>query len=386
MNAEDFLTAATAMEQVREVGGLLAVPLLHDLGIAALDGSLAIPDSKVPNAVKLLRMAACMERVFSLQLPWNRDMFLFGASATFRGGPDSPYSGDGEPLRTDYGGVGFTAFQAFCTCIGEAAEHEAMLMRRAHRRIDRDGTIELLTAEFSPAGRIEAGLILRNAGAVPGAQPRTSTGYAAGPDLRQAAKSAAYECIERHALSLWFSGDCALIELVPPSDAGTVWSEHRHFVDARLKFYLIRHDKGETPVVIALSRMADGEIAAGYGCADDEQTAALKAYREACQNEFGLQLDLRNARVAGGTVDERAYSHMSRSALFKEQSSLFACAARRPMKSGQAQLSIIPANINRQTRIVDLTVHEHGIPVVCALVPGLRDITAERQGRVPWPV
>ena len=386
MNAEDFLKAAVEIEQVDESDGLLKSPLLQDLKLCSPDGRCSISRHEVPAIAKLLRVASRMERVFSVRLPWNPQMFFFGASATMQGGQGSQFSGDGAPMRTDYGGVGFTALQAFCACAGEAAEHDAMLMRHDDPRINADGTVELLGLNFLPEARMKARSVLRRAGAVPDAHPRTSTGYAAGQNLRQAAESAALECIERHALSLWFSGDCGLVDLTPAITPGTAWAQHLRFAEGGVKFFLVRHDQGDMPVVVALSHMADGEIAVGYGCAGDEHTAALKAYREACQNEFGLQLDARNARTAERSKTGDPFVHLARSAMFRERQSLFDCDESRKMKTGPGQQKNVLARINSQARFADLTVPSEGIPVVCAFLPGLRDITAERQGRVPWPV
>ncbi len=386
MESEEFLTAATTLEHVQHGIVTPVNILLSKLGMTTPDGRLSISAINVQNTVKLLQLASRMERVFMANLPWNPDISLFGASATFSGGANSRFAGDGDPMRTDYGGVGFNPYQAFCACIGEAAEHDAMLMRRADRRIDADGMMEMFTIDLAPVGKIRAVRVLRKAGAAPSDNPRTSTGYAAGQDLQQAANAALLECVERHALSLWFSGNCGVTELLKPTLNGSIWEQHPRLSQAELKFYLIRHDIGESPVVIALLTPGDGEIVAGYGCAYDEQTASLKAYREACQNEFGLRLELRNSLVASHGKSDRAFPHIARSSLFSEQSSLFACDERREMKSGREEPGKVLSGLNPQTRLVDLTVREQGIAVICALVPGLRDITAERQDKVPWPV
>ncbi len=386
MDSEEFLTAATTLECAHHTAIIPVNPLLSKLGISAPDGRLLISVIEVQNTVKLLQLASRMERVFMANLPWNQNMSLVGASATFSGGANSHFAGNGAPMRTDYGGVGFNTYQAFCACLGEAAEHDAMLMRHADRRIDPDGMMEMFTVDLAPAGKISADKVLRKAGAVPSDNPRTSTGYAAGQNLQQAANAALLECVERHALALWFSGDCGVTELLEPTLNGTIWEQYPRLLQADLKFYLIRHDIGELQVVIALLTVGNGEIVAGYGCAHDEQTASLKAYREACQNEFGLRLELRNARIASHDNSDRAFPHIARSSLFSEQSSLFACDERRQMNGGRAEPGNVLTGFNPQTRLVDLTVQEQGIAVVCALVPGLRDITAERQNGVPSPV
>lgn len=385
MNKDEFLAAIAALERIRNGNKVSVTPLLEELGVPALLGKDDATRASVDDITRLLRVASRLDRVFSARLPWNPQMILFGASASHVGGMNSHFTGDGMPLNTDYGGVGFNALQAFRSCIGEAAEHDAMLMRQEDHRIGHDGTIHLLTADFSFAGTTDAKSVLRSAGLAAHAHPRTSTGYAAGPDLRQAAQAAVLECVERHVLASWFSGECALTELIPPSAAGTVWADHPRFASDDLKFHLIHHDLGEIPVVIAVSRMEGGEIVAGYGCAGDEQGAALKAYREACQGEFGLQLDMHNSRKAHDG-NKRSFVHLARSAMFRAQPARFSSASRRKMNSAPSFSLTALASAFPDLRLVDLTLSEDSVPVVCALVPGLRDITAERQGRIPWPV
>lgn len=314
-------------------------------------------------------------------LPWRPSAVFFGASATFQGG--SAFAGNGAPERTDYAGLGFSARRAFFACIGEAAEHQAMLVREMDSRIADDGTIGVLTVNFEPAGRMEASAILRQAGTGGPPHPHTSTGFAAGPTRKAAAESAVFECYERHALAVWFSGGCTLVELSLPELPASDWASAQDTGAGFLRLFRVELDLKNIAVVIALSQMSDGGLTAGYGCAADEQTAALKAFREACQGEFGLQLEKRNAKAAGAGI---AFPHLARSAMFKSTPGLFDAREIRPMRKAEIPGMSILEQLDPEARLIELTIAETGIPVFCAIVPGLRDITAERQGRIPWPV
>ena len=176
--------------------------ILRFLGLLGPCGDVRLTTEERRHFARLLRMAARLDAVFPMRIPTAPGAAFFGARRTHAGGNE--LAGSCKPRQTDYAGLAGRLAQAFSACVGEAAEHDAMFLRRSDSRPAADGTLPLLDKAFRADGSIEAGRILREAGDTPFPAPRSSTGYAAGPTLAEAALSALLECIERHAISLWF--------------------------------------------------------------------------------------------------------------------------------------------------------------------------------------
>jgi ribosomal protein S12 methylthiotransferase accessory factor YcaO len=376
MDAAD-LTGAAALLESAGAGALpaahareRAVAILSFLGLSGPDGAIHLTQAGRRGFVRLLRTASRMDAVFPMRLPTAPGAAFFGARKTHGGGVGSVFAGDGAPKRADYAGLGAGLREAFCACIGEAAEHEAMLLRRQDDRLAANGVIQCLDWQMRAAGGIAAALILREAGQGR-PPPRSSTGYAAGPTLEDAALSALLECTERHAVSLWFNGLNKPVPLLA-AEAMTSYSVGLRGPGAPLvRLMLLPHDIEGAIVAAASSVSAAGCIAVGYGCAPSAEQAAMKAVRELCQGEFALHLESQSTTPGHGAFTAKSEMFLNRSELFETGN------ARREAEEGAQGLSSLCTRFPHQVRFVDLTLPSDGVPVVCALADGIRDIASE---------
>jgi YcaO cyclodehydratase, ATP-ad Mg2+-binding len=343
--------------------------LLEFLGLRGPTGEIELPPEERRRFAHLLRMAARLDAVFPMRVPTAPGAAFFGARRVH--GADGDLAGSGKTKQTDYAGFGASLFQAFCACIGEAAEHDAMFLRRHDHRLSSEGTLPLLDGGLSAAGVINAALILREAGDNPWPAPRTSTGYAAGPTLAAAAQSAILECIERHAISLWFNG-LQKPALMTASDAA-VQQIRLLRGDAAPCCRLLRlhHDIQGAPAVAAYSVSSDGKIAVGFGCALSADDALLKAVKELCQGEFALHMECQAGSAGVASFSARSKMFAQKTALFE---SVFDESGGDP---SYPDLPTLSAALGGIVQFVNLTVSEDAVPVVCALVDGLRDIAGE---------
>lgn len=246
-----------------------------------------------------------------------------------------------------------------------------MLERRSDSRMDEDGSLPLLDSGLRPAGGVDAALILRGAGDGSMPPPRSSTGYAAGRNLGEAAFFALLECIERHAVSLWFNRLRRPSPLTPDSETARNIAFLRRGAGSRCRLLRLGHEFSGAAAAAAFSVNAEGAAAVGYGCAPSAQLAALKAVRELCQGEFALHLEAQSAHA-------ETLPFTRRSKLFAQNADLFETIQEEPAEEpGASGLADLCAAIRQPVRFVNLTLSENAIPVVCALAGGLRDICGE---------
>ncbi len=343
--------------------------VLKFLGLMDRAGNIGLPQDERRQFSRMLRMAARLDAVFPMRIPTAPGAAFFGARRIH--GADGGLAGAGAARQSDYAGLADGLAQAFCACIGEAAEHDAMFLRRRDSRISAAGTLPLLDDALHAAGGIDAELILREAGDSPRPAPRSSTGYAAGPTLAQAAMSALLECIERHAVSLWFNRARRPVFMIAAGQTLQRIMRLRGEAAPPCQLLRLTHDIAGAPAAAAYSISAQGSLAVGYGCALSADEAALKAVRELCQGEFALYLETR-ASSAG------AKPFTSRSRMFSQNADLFQtlhddCGP----DLGRQDLPSLCAALGRRVRFADLSLSENSVPVACALVDGLRDIASE---------
>jgi ribosomal protein S12 methylthiotransferase accessory factor len=360
--------AAHAPQAARDSGTPAA--LLNFLGLLGPDLEISLARHQRRQFARLLRMAARLDAVFPVRLPTAPKAAFFGARGIYGGGEGSVFEGEGPPKRTDYAGLGATLAEAFCACIGEAAEHEAMFLRRRDSRVSADGAMPAMDPQMRASGGIEAALVLREAGADRN-PPRSSTGYAAGPTREDAALRALLECVERHAVSLWFNGLRRPVSLAAPK-ALTAYCVSLRGADApQVSLMQLPHDVKGAVVVAARSVPAGGGSAIGYGCALSAERAAMKAVRELCQGEFALHLESLSATPGPGAFTSRSMMFLERPGLFDTE------AGHQENMPEELSLASLCAGFPQKVRFVDLTLPGDGVPVVCALADGLKDIASE---------
>lgn len=343
--------------------------LLNFLGLLGPAGEILPAPGDRAKFGRLLRFAAQLDAVFPMRVPTATGAAFFGARRVHCGG--GALAGSGKARQTDYAGLAGSLKQAFCACVGEAAEHDAMFVRRRDSRLSADGTLPLLDEGLRAAGSIEADRILREAGDSLLPAPRSSTGYAAGPTLAEAAMSALLECIERHAVSLWFDRQRKPAPLTPANETAREIMLLRGADATHCRLLRLPHGIACVPVAAAFSVSAQGRCAVGYGCALSAEQAALKAVRELCQGEFALHLEAQS-----GDPDSLAFTR--RSEMFAQNADLFETSAHDIAPDlWHSDLPGLCSAIDRRVRFVNLTVSEASVPVVCALADGFRDIASE---------
>jgi ribosomal protein S12 methylthiotransferase accessory factor len=360
--------AAHAPQAARDIGTPAA--LLNFLGLLGPNREIYLARHHRRQFARLLRMAARLDAVFPMRLPTAPKAAFFGARGIHGGGEGSVFEGAGRPKRTDYAGLGVTLAEAFCACIGEAAEHDSMFLRKQDGRLAGDGALPLLNAQLRASGGIEAALVLREAGAGR-TPPRSSTGYAAGRTREDAALRALLECVERHAVSLWFNGLRRPVSLAATNALKAYAIGLRGAEAPQARLMLLPHDVKGAVVVAARSVSAVGGLAVGYGCALSAERAAMKAVRELCQGEFALHQESQSATPGLGAFTSRSMMFLARPGLFDTD------AGHQEDTSGEPSLASLCAGFPQKVRFVDLTLPGDGVPVVCALADGLKDIASE---------
>jgi YcaO cyclodehydratase, ATP-ad Mg2+-binding len=377
MNAADLAGAAALLESA-EAGSVVSArdagrpaAVLNFLGLLRPSGKILLTHVRQRQFARLFRMAARLDAVFPMRLPTAAGAAFFGARRTHGGGAGSNFAGDGKPKRTDYAGLGVSLAEAFCACIGEAAEHDAMILRLEDNRLSIEGALPLLNAQMRETGSVDAALVLRDAGEGGRPPPRSSTGYAAGPTIEEAALSALLECVERHAISLWFNG------ARKPAAFAATDELTRYFIALRggeappVRLMRLPHDVKGALVAVAFSISAEGGVAVGYGCAMSAPQAAMKAVRELCQGEFALYLEAQSDRSKSAPFTARAQLFAERPGLFETRPDKL-----EPVRGAQTLASLC-AGFAQGVQFVNLTVSENAIPVACALVGGIKDIAGE---------
>jgi YcaO cyclodehydratase, ATP-ad Mg2+-binding len=367
--AADLLESAGAEPFATIQGQTPPVLLLQFLGVAGPAGEIGLAPEERRQFARLLRMAARLDAVFPMHVPTAPGAAFFGARRLhFANGE---LAGSGKARPTDYAGLASSLTEAFCACIGEAAEHDAMFLRQRDLRLSPDGALPLLDEQLRAAGGIDAALILREAGDGARAPPRSSTGYAAGRTLSEAAMSALLECIERHAISLWFNGLRKPISLRVSNEAVQRITRLRGAAAPPCRLLRLPHDLAGAPVAAACSVSAGGGTAVGYGCALSVEQASQKAVRELCQGEFALHLESQ-----ASSANARAFTERSR--MFAQNTSLFETAdGDSDNAEPHSNLPGLCAAFGRRVRFVNLSLSENSVPVVCALADGVRDIASE---------
>ncbi len=289
------------------------------------------------NRLTLLRLAAKLERVFQLPLP-------YAPGACFFGGVVAPGKLSEVMVEAPPAGVagrGTNIKQAFETCLGETAEYISFF-----RQIDdplilpgdkADGPAHGLSPEAltwalsgigAPAdmdpGQLDwiecraiadkeaqtlfpAELILRQSESPrPAARQAESTGTGAGPTLEAAITSGLLEVIERDAFALWWFGG---------NPAGTIspaMQEEHGFLEfaagirrnaRRTDWLLDISTEIGIPVIAALSSPPDGGgVVAGF-CANPDIGQAMRgAFLELCQMELAQEISLSKARHEAETT------------------------------------------------------------------------------------
>ena len=346
-----------------------AAAILSFLGLLAPSGEIRLPPDERRQFARLLRMAARLDAVFPMRVPTAPGAAFFGARRTHAANRE--LAGDGKARQSDYAGLASSLAQAFCACIGEAAEHDAMFRRRRDIRLSAAGTLPLLDEGLCAAGGIDAALILREAGDSPRPAPRSSTGYAAGPTLASAAMGALLECVERHAISLWFNDLRKPVSVRVSNETVQHITILRGAAAARCRLLLLPHDIAGAPVAAAYSVSAGGGMAVGYGCALSAEQACQKAVRELCQGEFALHLESQASSA-------NALPFTERSRMFAQNTRLFEAGdGDSDNVKRHSDLPSLCAALGRRVRFVDLSLSKVSVPVVCALVDGVRDIAGE---------
>jgi YcaO cyclodehydratase, ATP-ad Mg2+-binding len=377
VNAADLTGAAALLESVDADASVSAwdagraAAVLNFLGLLRPSGEISLTHVRQRQFARLFRMSARLDAVFPMWLPTASGAAFFGARRTHGGGAGSVLAGEGLPKRTDYAGLGLTLAEAFCSCVGEAAEHDAMFLRRQDNRLSIERTLPLLDARMRETGRIDATLVLRDAGEGGRPPPRSSTGYAAGPTLEEAALSALLECVERHAVSLWFNGARQPAAFAADDQLTRYFFALRGAEAPQVRLMRLPHDVKGAVVAAAFSISAERGVAVGYGCAMSAPQAAMKAARELCQGEFALYLEAQSDRSESAPF-------AARSELFAERPGLFETRPDKHETVGSARtLASLCAGFAHEVQFVNLTVSENAVPVVCALVDGIQDIAGE---------
>ncbi|WP_136659775.1 YcaO-like family protein [Nitratireductor sp. XY-223] len=389
--------------------------LLLDLGYVRADGgsgqlgsTAGDPETKA-NRCALLSLAAGLDDVFELPLPYAPGVRFFGAMV----------SPERYGIRDTNGNVGMAGRgldrrRAFESCIGEAAEYLSFCEREddplivpppsAHgltqAELDwalsglgapgdlRPGDVQWVEARSLPDGEgalFPCEIVLRRPEALRrGRRAAESTGISAGATLDEAALSALLEVVERDALVLWWYGGNAARRI------DTNGKNHPQFTalaekvrgDQPRRWWLLELTSDlQIPVVAALSSDAEGRgIVAGFKAHPSLATAMAGAFLEMCQMELAHEISLARMRSRGrgalSDKDQKWIERFERLAVsaFPELEGGIGSASSGEAAEGSTLEAVLSTLTNRGYRSyrVDLTRPKLEIPVVRVLVPGLQ--------------
>lgn len=351
------------------------------------------PTGDAAHRVRLLRFAARLDDVFALRSDTAPGMPLFGA---YRSGIS--LGDESHQLAASYGGRGGSLMRAFEGCIGEAIEHDAMILRPDDVRLNSadagapggrvrfnsifdDRVIERTTAEvFCPLekdGRI--------------GRIGSSTGYAAHRTDPKAKRSAFLECLERHAIADWYLGDMSLHTILPRSDVLEPVGRARAEVDRQTTFFRLPTDWPHVWCIMAASSDTGGRQAVlGFGCDLSPRRAMLGAFGELCQGELAVQLVRRKARERGdNALNEAERRIITRCDTLDLGSGLFASGGSIDCPESDDADSQTPLDRfdwpNLDAFAADLTVPDIAVPVWTVHCPGLKDMVRDLDPSDPGP-
>ena len=217
-----------------------------------------------------------------------------------------------------------------------------------------------------------------------GLSPATSSGVAAGPTREDAAVSAFLELVERDAVAIWWYNRVPrprihLSAVDEPLIAA--YAEFLQMHGRNLILHDLTHDL-RIPVVAAVAHDQDGgRIALGFGAGPSIEKAARHAVGELAQCEGNLVLiEWRIAAMglAGLSPEAKALLYWARNQRITEHPHLIGDARQKPIESAHCQglelatCQEICDQIGLRFLCLDLTRPTIGVPVVRAVVPGLR--------------
>lgn len=136
-------------------------------------------------------------------------------------------------------------------------------------------------------------------------------GIAAGPDLDYAVTSALEEIIERHATMVWWLNGQPL-DAVDPGELAEVWNGVPADTGQRPSLIHLDNEFGVPVIAGVLHNDIDTLVNVGFACRDTPETAALKAWTEACTLQEGSR-DLLSAdgahwdAMARGELNSRSF-------------------------------------------------------------------------------
>lgn len=206
-----------------------------------------------------------------------------------------------------------------------------------------------------------------------------SNGCAAGPTLEAASVAGFLEFVERDATAIWWHGAYPRPAVEAASIDGAAallaWLSDR---ERRFHVLDITTDLG-VPVCLAVSSERDGSaVAIGASANFDRNHAAVSALTEMLQIEMSLQMRLAQPAPAGSDGIQFWLDHVSLDRFPHLRPGPHAVAARAPHTAeGDLNACIsICRDAGLRLLLVDLTRAEMGVPVVRAIVPGLRPAKA----------
>lgn len=390
-------------EQVREfVASLTSIHAHPDDG-----GS----DAKniLGDLAKLVNLASESQHLFRMRLRHAPGACFAGATFSH----DALGGLHTEVPAIQTGAAGTTWRDAFCACMGEAAEilsflehHEEPLIVRQHRPhnltpfelnwalaasgIDEIETVRdwaIAQAVSDPGNKVSFPvdlIVRRTEQRREGTQSAESAGLGAGRTLDHAIYSGLLEIIERDAVAMWWYGGRKANRIVHWDSQLDLSSFAREIrgQSSRPCWFLDLTTDLEIPVVAAVSSNdRGGEVSTGFKANPDYRKAMRGAFVELCQMEFAREIS-----VAKGAENRENLTLTDKSwiekngklevnsfpELYPDQTTRYSKNLR--YAADPFSLSLILENSVFKPYFVDITRPRMNIPCAKVLVPGLQSM------------